>query len=519
MKPPAPNKPAVVKKPAPAPQTVRRDAGPVPGPRADVKVRFYSKMNLQRVYPLVVEVPRASGKAAPASSVDPVVVRPVIPGAFVVPAEQRLDVSKPGAQVTFQVTPLARGRLPGARLELHQPGQAVQTLPLGMKTVTQRMTWVLLALTFLLPLGLLWAHYNPIKGNVPREMKVFDPNAPRPLAPPGQPGGGGVPPGGAPPMVPPGGAGGPGGQVGAAGNNGKPPTSALGGRAAPPGAGNDDKKRDGDQPPAPAGDDKKPPTCGDDGQNELAVADDKKPDDDKKPADDKKADDKKSGDDDKKPTPAGGDDKKPAAGDDKKDEKKDTPPAPPGGRQPPGAGRPGGGGPPMGPGGMRPGGGGPGGPGAPGDQPPAAGGDAAPPADATETGIHIHEMPAAPDEYVTYHLDKGMKDLVPDVDKAIDSMQIPWNPRVWEKVRPSVASTVGTTYGYMTDRPIQRDLNWIFWAGVVLLMLTGLSWISHGGRRTTRRKTIELTTSSGDAQALETLPLNPPEAHGSGGLS
>src|SRR5262249_19510874 len=171
MKPPVPNKPAVPKKPAPAPQTVRRDAGPTPGPKADVKVRFYSRMNLQRVYPLIVEVPRASGKTAPVSSVDPVVVRPVIPGALVSPAEQRLDVSKPGSQVTFQVTPLARGRLPGARVELQQPGQPVHALPLAMKAVTQRLTWILLALTFLLPLGLLWAHYNPIKGNVPRELK------------------------------------------------------------------------------------------------------------------------------------------------------------------------------------------------------------------------------------------------------------------------------------------------------------------------------------------------------------
>src|SRR5262249_27724795 len=196
-------------------------------------------MNLQRVYPLVVEVPRPWGKAAPTTSVDPVIVRPVIPGALVAPAEQRLDASKPGSQVTFQVTPLARGKLPGARLELQQPGHAVQTLPLGMKAVTRRMTWVLLALTFLLPLGLLWVHYNPIKGNVPREMKgALDPNAPRPLPEPGQPGGGGggVPPGGGPPMVPPGG---PGGQGGAARDDNKPPARAPGGRGAP---GNDDKK-------------------------------------------------------------------------------------------------------------------------------------------------------------------------------------------------------------------------------------------------------------------------------------
>src|SRR5437588_12568907 len=99
---------------------------------------------------------------------------------------------------------MARGRLPVARLELHQPGHAVQSMPLAMKTVTQRMTWCLLALTFLVPGGLLWAHYHPLKGDVPREMKgAVGSDQPgvgplHPLPPPGLPGGGpgrqGMPP-------------------------------------------------------------------------------------------------------------------------------------------------------------------------------------------------------------------------------------------------------------------------------------------------------------------------------------
>jgi hypothetical protein len=140
-------------------------------------------------------------------------------------------------------------------------------------------------------------------------------------------------------------------------------------------------------------------------------------------------------------------------------------------------------------------------------QPPPVPPDAPPAADSAASPVHIRDMPAGPGEYVTYHIDKAIKDLLPPV------------PYVTENVRPVVAQTLGDTYGYMTDRPVQRDLNWTFWLGVLLFMLTGLSWLSHGGRRTSKRKTIELATSSGDAQALETLPLNPPEPHGSSGVS
>src|SRR5207245_416579 len=119
-------------------------------------------------------------------------------------------------------------------------------------------------------------------------------------------------------------------------------------------------------------------------------------------------------------------------------------------------------------------------------QPPAGEGDAPPPpAEPTEGGVHLRDMPAGPEEYVTYQVDKAIKDLLPDV------------PRVSSEVRPMVAKAVGSTYGYITDRPIQKDLNWSFWLGVLLFMITGLSWLSHGSRRTSRRKTLELAPGAG----------------------
>src|SRR5687767_2889467 len=89
-----------------------------------LRMRFYKRMKPHRVYPLVVEVPggtrrrRDEDEESERGSV--VVLRPVIAGAQVQPAEQRFEV-KPGNQVVFHVTPLARGRLPRARLEVFAP--------------------------------------------------------------------------------------------------------------------------------------------------------------------------------------------------------------------------------------------------------------------------------------------------------------------------------------------------------------------------------------------------------------
>src|SRR5262249_9035769 len=113
---------------------------PRPGThRTNLTVRFYSRMRRQVVYPLVVEGPRASrGQPALPPAGELVTVRPQVPGAVVVPAEQKLDVSVPGRQAVFQVTPLATGRLVGARVEVTVPGtRPAQEIPLRMKSVTQ----------------------------------------------------------------------------------------------------------------------------------------------------------------------------------------------------------------------------------------------------------------------------------------------------------------------------------------------------------------------------------------------
>lgn len=106
-------------------------------------VRYYRRMKPQRIYAFVVEV-----KNAPAAFV----ARPVLPGAIVTPTEGTLDAGR----VTFHVTPLARGRLAGARVEFWHGGRVVQSVALPARVVTQRLTWLLAFLALFVPAFLLY---------------------------------------------------------------------------------------------------------------------------------------------------------------------------------------------------------------------------------------------------------------------------------------------------------------------------------------------------------------------------
>lgn len=143
--------PPTTKSPA-APKTMaaprKRSTAPArSGP--PLQFRYSTVMKPQRVYALVVEVPQK--KRGEVKGGGPVVVRPIIPGALVVPAEQRFDTSEAGNQITFHVTPLARGRLPRARVEVFAPGQPPQQIALPMSARTQRLSWALLILAFVVP--------------------------------------------------------------------------------------------------------------------------------------------------------------------------------------------------------------------------------------------------------------------------------------------------------------------------------------------------------------------------------
>lgn len=133
-----------------------------------VVARYSRRMKPQRVYKLVVELQGAGTSAAA-----PVFVHPIIPGALVTPAELTLDPMVTGSKATFHITPLARGTLRGARLDIFHQGKLVQEIALGMRCVTQRLTWVLAVLTILVPAFLLYfTAYDPMVRVVARFHEV-----------------------------------------------------------------------------------------------------------------------------------------------------------------------------------------------------------------------------------------------------------------------------------------------------------------------------------------------------------
>jgi hypothetical protein len=90
-----------------------------------------------------------------------VVVRPVIAGALVAPAEKTLEPSSGPA--TFVVTPVAVGKLSEARVALTPANGKRTEVVLPMRSVRQRLTKLLLLLTLLVPIGLLYLKYEKVE--------------------------------------------------------------------------------------------------------------------------------------------------------------------------------------------------------------------------------------------------------------------------------------------------------------------------------------------------------------------
>jgi hypothetical protein len=133
-----------------------RETRPSPPASPHLSVRYWKRMRINKVYPVVVSCAGRPGG-------DPISVRLVVAGAQVVPAEQPMDPGQPGEKVTFYVTPLANGGLRGERVEVLQHGQKIQEIRLPSKVTSQKGTLVWLFLMFFVP-WLLWHYfmYAPI---------------------------------------------------------------------------------------------------------------------------------------------------------------------------------------------------------------------------------------------------------------------------------------------------------------------------------------------------------------------
>jgi hypothetical protein len=127
-------------------------------------------MKPQEVFPLTVQV--REGAAAVLANAGSLTIKPSIPGALVEPREQVLDATQPKNSVTFQVAPVAKGKLPNASVKVFQQNHWVQDIALGMKSKTQRLTWLLALLTLALPpLVTYYTRDHPFRGTIPRETK------------------------------------------------------------------------------------------------------------------------------------------------------------------------------------------------------------------------------------------------------------------------------------------------------------------------------------------------------------
>jgi hypothetical protein len=111
-------------------------------------VRYPRRMKPQKVYSVQVSWQSREKKAG----IKPYTVRLVMAGAQVIPSEQVMDPAKPTSRAIFYVTPLVRkGWLKGERLEILADEEKVQEIGLPAKVASQRKTWILLLLTFLIP--------------------------------------------------------------------------------------------------------------------------------------------------------------------------------------------------------------------------------------------------------------------------------------------------------------------------------------------------------------------------------
>ncbi len=126
--------------------------------------RYYSRMNPQRVYPLMVAISEKSVleviKAGVAQAVSKrfrvelgsdVEVEPILPGCTCYPARQVVQVGAGESAATFHVVPHVLGALPGGRVVVRQGGHVLAEVPLQAKVVKQTLAAVLGLATLILP--------------------------------------------------------------------------------------------------------------------------------------------------------------------------------------------------------------------------------------------------------------------------------------------------------------------------------------------------------------------------------
>jgi hypothetical protein len=167
--PPPPPVPAPTTRPSPDEPTTESSAAPGPGrpasaPAYHATVRYYSRMNPQRVYPLLVMLTsdmieriqkpgtdqRVSGPFH-ADQVQVVEVEPILPGCQCYPARQTTRLTR-NATLRFHVVPNVIGPVTGAAVFIRQDHRDLASVNLTARVVRRTSAMVCAILAVLVPL-------------------------------------------------------------------------------------------------------------------------------------------------------------------------------------------------------------------------------------------------------------------------------------------------------------------------------------------------------------------------------
>jgi excisionase family DNA binding protein len=116
--------------------SIRTETPVVAPPRGAVTVRYFSRMNSRRSYPLLLQGARLSG---------PVRAVPRVPGCLCVPAG--LDLTPEHARGEFWITPQTLGPVPTAAVEFFVSGERTAEIRVPFNVGTLAGAWILLGLS------------------------------------------------------------------------------------------------------------------------------------------------------------------------------------------------------------------------------------------------------------------------------------------------------------------------------------------------------------------------------------
>jgi hypothetical protein len=152
--------------PAAAPASARKPARRPIERRATV--RYYERMNPDRLYPLLVILSRAEIEKVAQANVgqkqsEPfrveagsvVEIEPILPGCDCYPPRAQAVVTDADVQVEFWVAPRVVGPLRAARVIVRQEGRPLAEVPLEARVSRQAVTWLMAGLSCVLPFVLL----------------------------------------------------------------------------------------------------------------------------------------------------------------------------------------------------------------------------------------------------------------------------------------------------------------------------------------------------------------------------